>query len=96
MSKQLTLWRDQLNQPDKCEESWINIQTYLQQIKDKKKVATFILDFVSRQTNFLEIYPKILNEISNVFHELESAGHIPYILHYFVNAHNAVSFYFIF
>lgn len=93
MSKQLTNWRDQLNQPNECDEAWSNIKTYLQQIKDKKKAAMFILDFICCQTNNLDIYPKILNELSNVFHEIESAGHIAHILRYFQKVYKTVSWF---
>lgn len=91
MSTQILIWRDQLNQPDKSEKSWLNIKSYLDKIKDKKKISIAVLDFICRQSELLEIYPTIINELSNNFQN--DCSHLKLIYLYFQTAFKKVSFY---
>lgn len=91
MSTQILIWRDQLNQPNKCEQSWLNIQKYLEKLKDKKKVSITVLDFICRDLKFLEIYPRIINELSKSFEN--DCQHLRLILYYFQTAFKNVSFF---
>lgn len=91
MSKQILIWRDQLNQPNKNEESWINIQNCLKKLKEKKEVSLAVLEFISRQSTLLEIYPKIINELSKNFQN--DCQHLRQIYLYFQTAYKIVSFF---
>lgn len=91
MSKQILIWRDQLNQPNKSEQSWINIQNCLKKLKDKKDVSLAVLDFICRQTTLLEIYPKIINELSTNFQN--DCEHLRQIFLYFQTAYKTVSYF---
>lgn len=91
MSAQILIWRDQLNQPNKCEQSWMNIQKYLDKLKDKKKVSIAVLDFICRESKLLEIYPRVINELSKNFEN--DCQHLRLILYYFQTAYKNVSFY---
>lgn len=92
MSKQILIWRDQLNQPNKNEESWINIQNCLKKLKEKKEVSLAVLEFISRQSTLLEIYPKIINELSKNFQN--DCQHLRHIYLYFQTAYKIVSFFY--